>query len=270
MLKIIRQNDQLNILFKDEIIIHHTSQEPSFYVGQGLESIDSYRGNFEIDDYIKTRIPLSNVDVEDQTLVFSHQEIKLTLKLSVEDDRLIGQFNLNQPMNRFWFRLFAENNESVYGCGEQSSYFNLKGRDFPLFTSESGVGRDPHSLTTFYANLKDKAGGYYYSTYYPETSFISSRKYWFHLNTYAYSIFNFKHPHFHELFTWEIPQGFVLSKKEHYTELLSDLTEVTGRPPLLPDYLLDGMILGVQGGLDQVLKYLKQAKDKGVQVSGLW
>jgi len=270
MLKIIRQNDQLNILFKDEIIIHHTSQEPSFYVGQGLESIDSYRGNFEIDDYIKTRIPLSNVDVEDQTLVFSHQEIKLTLKLSVEDDRLIGQFNLNQPMNRFWFRLFAENNESVYGCGEQSSYFNLKGRDFPLFTSESGVGRDPHSLTTFYANLKDKAGGYYYSTYYPETSIISSRKYWFHLNTYAYSIFNFKHPHFHELFTWEIPQGFVLSKKEHYTELLSDLTEVTGRPPLLPDYLLDGMILGVQGGLDQVLKYLKQAKDKGVQVSGLW
>ncbi len=270
MLNIIKDNEKLNIIFKDEIIIQHTSKAPAFYVGQGVETIDSYRGNFEIDDYITSRVPLTDVAVDNQTITFSHQDIQLTVDLSVDNDRLYATFTLNQPMNRFWFRLYAHPEETVYGCGEQSSYFNLRGRDFPLFTSESGVGRDPHSLTTFYANLKDKAGGYYYSTYYPETSFVSSRKYWFHLDTYAYAIFNFKNAHFHEFLTWDIPKGFVLSKKPHYADLLTDLTEVTGRSPLLPDYLLDGMVLGVQGGLDQVLTYLKLAKDHEVKVSGLW
>jgi alpha-glucosidase len=270
MLKIIQNNEQLQIIYKDETIIYHTPQEPAFYVGQGIETIDSYRGNFEIDDYITTRIPLSSVEVDGQNITFSHDEIKLTLSLSIKNDRLIGKFSLNQLMNRFWFRLYALHDESVYGCGEQSSYFNLRRRDFPLFTSESGVGRDPNSLTTYYANLKDKAGGYYYSTYYPETSFVSSRKYWFHLETYAYAVFNFKHQDFHEFLVWDIPESFILSKKAHYTELLPDLTEVTGRPPLLPNFLLDGMILGVQGGLEQVLTYLRQAKDQGVLVSGLW
>ena len=270
MLKINFDNNNLIVSFNQETILKHTKEEPSFYVGKGFETIDSYRGNFEIDDYITKRIPLENVSVDHHTITFSHQDIALTLTLTVENQRLIGKFSLNQDMNRFWFRLHAEKNESVYGCGEQSSYFNLRGREFPLFTSESGVGRDPKSLTTFYANLKDKAGGYYYSTYYPETSIVSSRKYWFHLETYAYSVFNFKTPHFHEFMSWEIPEGFIFSKKDHYTDLLTDITDHTGRPPLLPEYLLDGMVLGVQGGLEQVLTYLKQAKEKNVKVSGLW
>lgn len=270
MLKIIQTVSGVTVQFKHENIIVHTSEQPSVFVGNGQETIESYRGNFDIDDYIIERIPLRDVRINEQQIVFSHHDIQLTLTLEVINDRLIGQFSINQPMNRFWFRLHALQEESVYGCGEQSSYFNLRGRAFPLFTSESGVGRDPHSLTTFYANLKDKAGGDYYSTYYPETSFVSSRKYWFHMDTHAYSNYDFRHQTFHELFSWEIPRGFIIAKKSHFTELLTDLTDYTGRPPLLPDYLLNGMVLGVQGGLDQVMDYLKRAKDCGVLVSGLW
>jgi len=66
--------------------------------------------------------------------------------------------NSSDGYNRFWMRLFATPDEKVYGCGEQASYFNLRNRNYPLWTSEPGVGRDKQSLTTFYADLKDKAG----------------------------------------------------------------------------------------------------------------
>ena len=262
--------NELEVFYQGDIILKHTPSQPAFFVGLGQEKIEGYRGNFDIEDYITERIPLRTITVHNQEVVFSHQDLHLTVRFSIEDGRCIASMNFNRPYNRFWMRLYALKDESVYGCGEQASYFNLRGRNFPLFTGESGVGRDKNSLTTFYANLKDKAGGDYYSTYYPETTFVSSRKYWFHLDTYAYADFNFKHETFHELMVWEIPKGFILSKKDHFTDLLTDLTDYTGRVPMLPEYLLDGMIIGVQGGLDQVMEYLRKAQSHGCKISGMW
>jgi len=263
-------SNHLELRFDQQIVLTHSDRNPAFFVGVGKETIHGYRGNFEIDDYITERIPLRQVRVEGNVITFSHDEIELTLSLETIDDRLVGSFALNQAHNRFWMRLYALPNETVYGCGEQASYFNLRGRDFPLFTGESGVGRDKNTLTTFYANLKDKAGGDYYSTYYPETTFVSSRKYWFHLDTYAYANFNFKNEAFHEFLVWDFPKRFLFSHKNHFTDLLTDLTQLTGRPPMLPEFLLDGMILGVQGGIDQVMRYLRVSQSFGVKVSGLW
>ena len=53
-------------------------------------------------------------------------------------------------------------------------------------------------------------------------------------------------------------------------DLVNDITAFTKRVPKLPDFVLDGIILGVQGGLDKVLGYLNQALEAGVKVSGLW
>ena len=41
-------------------------------------------------------------------------------------------------VDRLWLRLVAERDERVYGGGEQFSYFNLRGRSFPLWTREQG------------------------------------------------------------------------------------------------------------------------------------
>ena len=57
---------------------------------------------------------------------------------------------------------------------------------------------------------------------------------------------------------------------DSYLDIIHDLTEYTGRPPVLPEYLLDGMILGVQGGMDAVMGYLDLAEKNDVKVSGLW
>lgn len=260
----------IQIFYKDQLIIDHTKQNPSFFLGLGSETIESYRGNYKIEDYIESRIPLSQFTLDHHTLTFSNQDIQLTLNLKEENDRLIVDFKSNKPLNRFWMRIFAEKDEKVYGCGEQASYFNLRKRNYPLWTSEPGVGRDKKSLTTFYADLYDKAGGDYYTTYYPEPTYVSTRKYFLHIDSFAYAEFNFKHDDFHELFFWETPKQMILNVKDTYLDLITDLTDYTKLPPKLPEFLLDGMVIGVQGGLNQVLAYLKQAQHAGVKVSGIW
>ncbi|MBN2299689.1 MAG: alpha-glucosidase [Acholeplasmataceae bacterium] len=270
MINILTQKDELTVLYNNQIIIKHQTKHPAFYLGYGTEKIDSYRGNYKFDDYIEQRIGLSSFNVIDHSITFSNHSVTLIIDFEELDNRLILKLKSSIDLNRFWMRLYATPEEKVYGCGEQASYFNLRYRNYPLWTSEPGVGRDKQSLTTFYADLKDKAGGDYYTTYYPEPTFISTRKYWVHFDSYAYANFNFKHQDFHELFFWETPKKIVLSFEDSYLDLVEDLTNYTGRPPILPEFVLDGMTLGVQGGLNQVLTYLKQAQDANIKVSGLW
>lgn len=50
--------------------------------------------------------------------------------------------------NRIWLRLAAQPEDHIYGCGEQFSYFDLRGKPFPLWTSEQGVGRNKQTYVT--------------------------------------------------------------------------------------------------------------------------
>ena len=85
-----------------------------------------------------------------------------TIDFEQKDDRI----------NRFWFRVAADKEEKCYGCGEQMSYFNLRGRNFPIWTSEPGVGRDKTTYVTWRSDVENKAGGDYYNTNYPQPTFV--------------------------------------------------------------------------------------------------
>lgn len=270
MIKFIRKKDGLDIHYKNELILSHTKLRPVFELGSGHEKIESHLGNFEIEDFIDNRVGLDQFKILGNSITFYHNDIELVTDFSVINNRLIMNLKSNKDYNRFWMRIYASEDEKVYGCGEQASYFNLRNRNYPLWTSEPGVGRDKTSQTTLQADLHSKSGGDYYNTYYPEPTFISTRKYWIHFDSFAYSDFNFRNSEFHELFFWETPKRIIMSFEDSYLNLVEDLTEFTGHVPELPEFLLDGMILGVQGGLQKVLDYLKIAEEADVKVSGLW
>jgi alpha-glucosidase len=40
--------------------------------------------------------------------------------------------------NRVWLNIYAEPDEKVFGGGEQFTYFNLRGKEFPIWTREGG------------------------------------------------------------------------------------------------------------------------------------
>ena len=64
--------------------------------------------------------------------------------------------------------------------------------DFPLWTSEPGVGRDKTTEITFKADVSGKSGGDYWNTNYPQPTYLSSRRYALHVETTAYSAFDFR------------------------------------------------------------------------------
>lgn len=243
--------------------------------GIGRETIAMHHGNFEITDVIEKRFDPQNSTAvsHDAAIVirwnFDNGEICCTL--SVSDGRLEGRLTSTVAnCNRFWLRLAANPDEAVWGCGEQFSYFNLRGEHFPLWTREQGVGRNKTTAITQMADADDHAGGDYHTTCYPQTTFVSSRRYWWYADTFAYADFDFSQDDCHILYFWELPRRIVWSVKSSLALVVSDLSALLGRQPPLPQWVHDGIILGVQDGTDACLTKLQKAEEHGIHVSGVW
>jgi sulfoquinovosidase len=253
-------------------IMEHSYENPMIYIGYGEEHLKMYRGNFDINDYIVERVALKHAIINQKDneirLIFTDQ---LELIINISEEKVIINFiALNSNINRFWIRIAADSQEKCYGCGEQMSYFNLRGRSFPLWTSEPGVGRDKTSLTTLRYDLECKGGGDYYNTNYPQPTYVSTKKYYLHIDTYSYCDFDFTHSDYHELQVWEVPREIRIEAAPTYLELVEKITEFFGRQPELPDWIYNGAIIGVQGGTKRSFGLVDRSLQNGIPIAGVW
>jgi sulfoquinovosidase len=255
------------------VLLRHTGESPCVFAGVGEESMTMYRGHFDISDYLSERAPLTSASIDGRTLHFrrdDHGPVLLTLQLSGEAETAHLHVHYADPrLNRFWFRIYAEPREHIWGCGEQMSHFDLRGRRFPLWTSEPGVGRDKTSLITFQADVQGHAGGDYYTTNYPQPTFLSSRRYAAHVETTAYSAFDFRHDNFHELEIWGAPERLEFHAAPDFPTLVERLSTRFGRQPCLPEWLTNGAIIGLKAGDDSFAR-LETYLAAGARVSALW
>lgn len=53
-------------------------------------------------------------------------------------------------------------------------------------------------------------------------------------------------------------------------ELIEHLTESIGRPPELPEWIISGAVVGMQGGTDAVRSIWNEMQRHGVPVSAFW
>lgn len=259
-------------------LLHHSPDQPAFFVGSGRETMDMYRGNFAIEDYVETRTALTHARLSNEGSNVSidlrrHPGDEPQLTLTVHELADGAELNLeahNDELNRCWIRLAATADEKVWGCGEQMSYFNLRGRHFPLWTSEPGVGRDKSTYVTWQSDVVNKAGGDYYHTNYPQPTYVSSRRYFCHVDTTCYADFDFRHPDFHELQVWEIPAQILLRSAPTYIDLVDRISAHFGRQPRLPEWQYNGVVLGLKRGEAHALEKLQLALDSDMAVSAIW
>lgn len=271
-MKVIYNENCFEMSWKDRVILSHSSDNPMIFVGYGEENVEMYRGNYDISDYIIERnaLTLTNVLEKESGYILDFAN-KITADINLDKEFCEINFICNDDkINRFWFRVAADSDEKCYGCGEQMSYFNLRGRNFPIWTSEPGVGRDKSTYVTWRSDVENKAGGDYYNSNYPEATYVSTKHYYLHMDSYAYADFNFKNENFHELQVWEVPKQIRIEVAPTYKELLGKLTAYLGRQPELPDWVYNGLILGVQGGNERSFGLLDKTMGKGVKVSALW
>lgn len=271
-MELVFSGDGFRLKYNDKDILIHTKDQPFIYVGYGEETIDMYRGNFKIEDYVIERYPLKNFNIKkEMNKYIINFENKVTATISLNEDLFLIDFEKNDSkINRFWIRIQSDESEKCYGCGEQMSYFNLRGRNFPLWTSEPGVGRDKTTYVTWRSDVENKAGGDYYNTNYPQPTFVSSNHYYLHVDSTAYADFNFKNKNYHELHFWEVPKQLRIETAPTFLKLLEKLTAYLGRQLELPDWIYNGAILGLQGGTERSFELADRSLKHGIKVSGIW
>lgn len=271
-MKVFVEEGKFQLSFNNQPILKHSMEYPMIYVGLGREKIDMYRGNFKIEDYVEERYPLRLTDIQEVRDGYClNFEDKLLANVICKDELCTISFEQkDERINRFWMRVVADEKEKCYGCGEQMSYFNLRKRHFPLWTSEPGVGRDKTTYVTWRSDVENKAGGDYYNTNYPQPTYVSTKHYYLHMDSTAYADFDFRNEVFHELQVWEVPNSIRIETANSFEALMEKMTAFFGRQPKLPDWVYNGLIIGVQGGSERSFGLLEKTLEKGIKVSGIW
>ena len=258
-------------------LLRHCAGESALFVGKGEEHIEMYRGNFDITDRVSERFALHYAGAERDggscVLRFDHPCLagELRVEITERDGMLfLRGAAADETVNRMYLRLPAEEGEHVMGGGEQFSCLDLRGKLFPIWTREQGVGRNKLTEITRLAELNDHAGGDYHTTFFPQPTFVSSRLYFAHLQNYEYAELDFRDGRFHEIALWSKRFTLVLGAGESYGEVLEKLTGLLGRQPMLPDWAMRGIWLGAQGGTGRVTSLVEKCRAGGVEIPAVW
>ncbi len=256
-----------DIFAGEVLVIRHRADAPALFVGAGRPLVDMYRGNYFLEDRVDERIALREASVAGDTVTLSAGGRAL-LTLTLRDDALHLEA-LDPALNRLWLNTVGEAGERLWGGGEQMSYVDMAGRRFPMWTSEPGVGRDKSTLLTFQCDRDHRSGGDYWNTNYPQPTYLSSRRYALHVDTTAYSCFDFRDADAPAIEVWEIPARIELFAADRFADLVGQLSTRFGRQPLLPEWAYSGAILGLKDGANSFDR-MEKIIAAGAVVTGLW
>ncbi len=255
-----------------ETWLRHTPDAPCIEIGTGTGQYRMHRGNFDIEGTVSARIGLRHATIDGACIAL--REVAggpalLTLDIRLDHDRAIIGFTATPGFNRLWMHMDATGTERVWGCGEQMSYLDLRGRRFPLWTSEPGVGRDKTTAITQRADAEGRAGGDYHTTNYPQPTYLTSRRVAVHVETTAYAVFDFTASDHHALEVWAIPDRLELFTAPTVLALVQTLSDRFGRPAPLPEWVHHGAIIGLKDGANSFAR-LDAIRAAGARVSALW
>ncbi|OJD35246.1 alpha-glucosidase [Diplodia corticola] len=195
-------------------------------------------------------------------------------------------------------------NEPFYGLGGTTGLGNLRGWRIPVWAREGGVGRGAEPVTTYLngdASVSGRfAGGSALTGYTAVAAVVSGSGRWVVLEGSALSVWDLASANgtgagvVDRSDAWEgvgdksgdggsgVVEvmwegkgvegwvGVAVDGTNALLEATGALTEVTGRQPPLPDWALEGAILGIQGGQDKVEGIVRDARAAGMPLVGVW
>ncbi|KAK7840726.1 uncharacterized protein LOC112026477 [Quercus suber] len=172
--------------------------------------------------------------------------------------------------NRVCLTYSSEAKERFYGFGEQFSHMDFKGKRVPIFVQEQGIGRGDQPIT-FAANLVSyRAGGDWSTTYAPSPFYMTSKMRSLYLEGYDYSVFDLtRNDRVQIQIHGTSVQGRILHGNSP-SELIEHFTETIGRPPVLPEWIISGAVVGMQGGTETVHDTWDKLRTYNVPVSAFW
>ena len=282
--RFVAMEDGFRLDYAGRTLLAHTAARPAFTFGVGVPDVQMYRGNFQITDQASDFPALTVAAIAPQSIRMVGEggfAVELTLTgtdtgfdFSIVTSEATPPTALpaNAPgarCNRISVALEAAPDEHIWGGGEQLSYLCLNGRKFPMWTSEPGVGRDKARELTRIMDAEGMAGGDYWTTNYPQPTFLSSAQYACHLGSSAWSALDFSDPARHRIEVWEGNLTLEFLFAGSMADLVSALSTRFGRAAPLPEWAISGAIIGLKQGAAS-FERLEKIRSAGAAVSGLW
>jgi sulfoquinovosidase len=255
------------------VLLRHSAANPAVGLGVGTANVDMCRGNFDIQDVLAERWPLDCCSVDGIAVrLWSSQRSDAVLQIAVQVDGDQASLVLSaesEAANRIWVHFPRGESESIWGGGEQMSYLRLNGRRFPFWTSEPGVGRDKTTALTKIMDESGNAGGDYWTTNYPQPTWLSSAHYAVHSNTAHWSALDLSCDGVSTYECWNGNLTLEFFAEGSLPRLVGALSDRFGKAAPLPDWVIGGAIVGLKEGeasFDRLEKYA----GAGAAISGLW
>lgn len=257
----------------DVFMLSHRTGTPAITLGIGTAHLDMVRGNFRIDDVVDRSVQLDCFEGANGSMRLwsaACPEAVVTLDIIQDAQRLVVKLRCSDPFfNRLWLTMQRDPLEAFWGGGEQMSYLRLDGHRFPFWTSEPGVGRDKSTKLTQTMDADGMAGGDYWTTNYPQPTWLSSARYAVHLETAAYSVLNLTEEGRVGIECWSANVDLELFDAPSLPVLVTKLSARFGRQPALPDWAISGAIVGLKDGPDTYDRFETIAAS-GAAITGLW
>jgi alpha-glucosidase len=163
---------------------------------------------------------------------------------------------------------------AVHGFGEQFAPFDLSGRTVPIVVREQGVGRGEQPITTLADVTANGAGGTTAMTYAAWASFVTADVRGVELDpgeasSHAFAVADTHDPDTVVLASWQPTLTATLTAAADPLGLAQRRGRGIDRPGL-PDWVLQGAVLGMQGGTDAVRTAVDDLQQAGAQLSAVW
>lgn len=257
-----------SLYLDEQCVLEHTASAPFATAVRHEKVYKSVRGSVREQTVEVERVPLSEVEAGDGAVTFFAGGHRLHAALCER----CGGVELTLSGEGGWayeFRLPAIDGEAVFGGGEQYRQVNLRGETVVNFVSEhikaSTVLQKAVLPRALYREKPHKSIG----SYAPMPVFVTDRGRLVLFDTSADGFAHFGADEYR--FGYDrCPTALLLARGADYRALSRVLSERFPNRQYLPDWCLDGMILGIQGGTQTVLDKTLAMLDAGAAVCSVW
>ena len=275
MLEFSLNNGRLEVLRGEKTL--YTFYEGGMFaeVGSAEDKFAMNRGSFKISEDVLDRrtLYIREIKIKEKWVTLYLTEGRARLELQYGGDRLKISFLGLSIYDKLWLRIPAVPEEAVFGTGETFSEFNLRGESTTVWVSEHiNAKQVATKLVKNFLHLgkpEKKKKFHKYASYYVQPTFLSSRKYFFHADATSISRYDFSESHVH-LVEINALTPVYFGFGDTFENVLENLTDLIGRQPVLPDWVFDGEILGIQGGTGIMDRKVETALSHGMKVAGVW
>lgn len=188
----------------------------------------------------------------------------------VNQRRLAFAWDAGSDANFFAMASESNADETVHGFGLQPTFIDLKGQLVPIWTQEQGITRGRQPFTRIVNTAVRGAAGTPVTSYMTAPYFLTSRGRALFLKTHDYAEFDLRAESRIDSKVYGARLVGEWLAGEDPLSTIEAYTEYAGRMPLLPDWVHQGAIIGLQGGSTAVRAIWSKLKELGTPVAGLW